>query len=70
MTDKIKLKPCPFCGAEAKPVFRGSCNYVTCSDEYNCWCGMTCPTSTPEEAVRIWNRRIIDRPNCGAEVDE
>lgn len=28
-----KLKPCPFCGAEAKPVFRGSCNYVVCSNE-------------------------------------
>lgn len=36
-----KLKPCPFCGAKAKPVFRGSCNYVTCSNEEECWCGMT-----------------------------
>ena len=33
----MKLKPCPFCGSEAKPVFRGSCNYVVCSNEEGCW---------------------------------
>lgn len=59
-----ELLPCPFCGAEAKPVFRGSCNYVTCSNEGDCWCGMTCPTRTPEEAVQIWNRRTIDCHTC------
>lgn len=52
-----KLKPCPFCGGEAKPVFRGGVNYVVCSNEEDCWCGMTCPVTTPEEAARIWNRR-------------
>lgn len=52
-----KLKPCPFCGSEARPVFRGRTNYVTCSNEEECWCGMTCPVSSPEEAARIWNRR-------------
>ena len=57
MSEEIKLKPCPFCGGEAKPVFRGSCNYVVCSNEEECWCGMTCPVTTPEEAARIWNRR-------------
>lgn len=57
-TKMEKLKPCPFCGSEAKPVFRGSCNYVVCSNEEECWCGMTCPVSTPEEAARIWNRRV------------
>ena len=56
-----ELKPCPFCGSEAKLISRGSCNYVTCSNEDECWCGMTCPVGTPEEAVRIWNRRAIDR---------
>ena len=55
-----KLKPCPFCGGEAKPVFRGSCNYVVCSNEEECRCGMTCPVTTPEEAARIWNRRAVD----------
>lgn len=52
-----KLKPCPFCGSEAKPVFRGGVNYVVCSNEEDCWCGMTCPVTTLEEAARIWNRR-------------
>lgn len=55
MTEKLKL--CPFCGCEAKPVFRGRTNYVVCSNEEECWCGMTCPVTTPEEAARIWNRR-------------
>ena len=52
-----ELKPCPFCGSEARPVFRGRTNYVVCSNEEGCWCGMTCPVTTPEEAARIWNRR-------------
>lgn len=52
-----KLKPCPFCGSEAKPVFRERTNYVVCSNEEECWCGMTCPVTSPEEAARIWNRR-------------
>lgn len=55
-----ELKPCPFCGSEAKLISRGRCNYVTCSNEDECWCGMTCPVDTPEEAVQIWNRRTID----------
>ena len=56
-----ELKQCPFCGSEAKLISRGSCNYVTCSNEDECWCGMTCPVSTPEEAVRIWNRRTTEK---------
>ena len=56
-----ELKSCPFCGSEAKLISRGSCNYVTCSNEDECWCGMTCPVGTAEEAVQIWNRRAIDR---------
>lgn len=56
-----KLKPCPFCGGEAKLISRGSCNYVTCSNEDECWFGMTCHVGTPEEAVQIWNRLAIDR---------
>lgn len=57
-----ELKPCPFCGSEAKPVFRDNlnCHYVTCSNEEECWCGMTCPVSTKEEAIAIWNRRVVD----------
>ena len=55
-----ELKPCPFCGSEAEPVFRGKCNYITCSNVEECWCGMTCPVSTKEEAIAIWNRRVVD----------
>lgn len=55
-----ELKPCPFCGSEAKPVFRGKCNYIVCSNEMECWCGMTYPASTKEEAIAIWNRRVVD----------
>lgn len=65
-----ELKPCPFCGSEAKLISRGSCNYVTCSNEDECWCGMTCPVSTPEEAVQIWNRRTIDSDELLAVADE
>ena len=55
-----ELKPCPFCRSEAKLISRGRCNYVTCSNEDECWCGMTCPVGTAEDAVQIWNRRAID----------
>ena len=30
---------------------------MVCSNEEDCWCGMTCPAATPEDAARIWNRR-------------
>lgn len=55
-----KLKPCPFCGSEAKLISSGSRNYVLCSNEDECLCSMTCPVGTQEEAVQIWNRRAID----------
>lgn len=50
-----ELKPCPFCGCEAKPVFRGSCNYVTCSNEDGCLYGMRFHVDTPWKAAHIWN---------------
>lgn len=67
---KDELKPCPFCGAEAKPVFKGRLNYVVCSNERECWCGMTASVSTPEEAVAIWNSRIEEEEDTQERIDE
>lgn len=52
------LKPCPFCGGEAKfNLFCG--NYcVTCTA---CMGGVfPFPRSTKEEAAKNWNRRVTD----------
>lgn len=68
MSNELKL--CPFCGSEAKPVFRGNCNYITCSNAEECWCGMTCPASTKEEAIAIWNRRVVDTDELESVADE
>lgn len=61
---EIKLKPCPFCGGEAKV------DYAI--NDYNRW-GVSCNTcgcvvevgfgdyeDTVEEAVKAWNRRASD----------
>lgn len=58
---EIKLKPCPFCGGEAKVGYA--------INDYNRW-GVSCNTcgcvvevgfgdyeDTMEEAVKAWNRR-------------
>lgn len=34
MTDKIKLKPCPFCGAEVEVVK----DFEFCFEGYSVWC--------------------------------
>lgn len=72
MTDKIKLKPCPFCGA-TNPI-RFTCSTLD-SDEtrygFYCWnCKTKGPQALSEElAAEAWNK--IDWPycpNCGAKV--
>ncbi|GEM_PF-2177524 len=65
-----ELEPCPFCGSEAELVSRGSCNYIACSNRDECWCGMTCPASTKEEAIAIWNRRVVDTDELESVADE
>ena len=57
-----KLKPCPFCGGEAK-IIQGSLYYgyrVGCE---NRWCLMhpiTFSYQTKEEAIKAWNKRADD----------
>jgi Lar family restriction alleviation protein len=53
-----ELKPCPFCGGEAKLISEyANAHYVECK---NCWASVwrSCPTH--EEAIEVWNRRAND----------
>lgn len=58
---EIKLKPCPFCGGEAKVGYAindynrwgVSCNICGCVVEV----GFGEYDDTPEEAIKAWNRR-------------
>lgn len=61
MTDEIEIKPCPFCGGEAKlesndyggkPLWTVRCR----------WAGggvyvATIDADTPQKAAELWNRR-------------
>ena len=62
--DEIKLKPCPFCGAEAKiskeKQYRANPYYVICiNTECDCY-AMTQRFATPYLAMKAWNRRAND----------
>lgn len=58
-----KLKPCPFCGGEAKAAY-GRCDYnvwQVCCLNNACqamagWC------DTKDDAIAAWNRRAGDKP--------
>ena len=52
----IGLKPCPFCGREAK--YTGECDmvWVVCSN-YNCQAKKINKFDEPEEAAADWNVR-------------
>jgi hypothetical protein len=61
----MKLKPCPFCGCEAKAAqnFLGQ-YYVRCMNDH---CGAAVwgdgtihKFVTKEEVIQIWNRRTAD----------
>lgn len=56
MTEKIKLKPCPFCGGKAVFVKSGASAWIRCSD-----CGCVYPDDAREdEAFNLWNSRPIE----------
>lgn len=49
-----KLKPCPFCGGEARLIFDGALHWGYCGG-----CDVDGPTSPNERvATERWNRRI------------
>ena len=57
-----ELKPCPFCGGEAKLIKCGKEWYVECNSHmFTCypkpWTGYI---DTAEYAIEIWNRRAED----------
>lgn len=56
---EIKLKPCPFCGGEAKLRVSGGCDGEDCLVWAYCVkCGAdSALLDTAEEAAEAWNRR-------------
>lgn len=55
-----EIKPCPFCGGEAKLQRFGRFYYISCENE-NCECLVESGyMNTEESAVESWNRRAND----------
>lgn len=56
---EVKLKPCPFCGSEAK-VWQGMFGgwRAFCTNRKSCGAMIVC--ATEQDAIRDWNRRIND----------
>ena len=52
-----ELKPCPFCGGEAKlySAFKKKKAFVLCKS-----CEASSPMRTEAEAIEAWNRRAND----------
>lgn len=53
-----ELKPCPFCGGEAKIA---TCDWGYSVKEYWVYCSCGCKTNnchSKEEAIEAWNRRV------------
>ncbi len=60
---KDRLKPCPFCGADAERMshenYKAEVYYIRCSND-GCRCGETKHYWNEEDAVKAWNRRVSD----------
>lgn len=51
-----ELKPCPFCGSEARFEVDGERGWICCSNE-DCTAWDTEIFSTTDEAIKAWNTR-------------
>lgn len=60
MKETTKMKPCPFCGGEAKLEHYEGDGYLPMCSVEGC-CGMVeIWFDTPEKAIEAWNRRVKD----------
>lgn len=54
------LKPCPFCGGEAKLEHYENDGYLPMCSVDGCFGMIEIWFETPEEAIEAWNRRYTD----------
>jgi len=55
------LKPCPFCGGEARLNGYKNCHWVICMN-MDCLSSYGINQKTEEEAILSWNTRTPDQP--------
>lgn len=58
-----KLKPCPFCGGEAKVMDMGFPHWVYCT---KCYAKVHGGTRDEKDSIEAWNKRVLpaqDVPN-------